>query len=118
VSSAPLPPCDQLLTVEAAAERLSTSVRFIRRLRYARNGRMHAHSEVFATRAAAEWALWNMGRDGLADTNRWRPRSGVNDVGFAPSLGMLGDGCDSFFGLAGGVAGSADGGGRVEELAA
>jgi excisionase family DNA binding protein len=32
VSSARLPPCDQLLTVEAAAERLSTSVRFIRRL--------------------------------------------------------------------------------------
>ena len=32
MSSARLPPCDQLLTVEAAAERLSTSVRFIRRL--------------------------------------------------------------------------------------
>ena len=32
MSGAPLPPCDQLLTVEAAAERLSTSVRFIRRL--------------------------------------------------------------------------------------
>jgi len=42
------------------------------RLRYARNGRMHAHPEVFATRAAAEWALWNMGRDGLADTNNDR----------------------------------------------
>jgi hypothetical protein len=36
------------------------------RLRYARNGQMHAHSEVFATRPAAEWALWAMGRDGLA----------------------------------------------------
>jgi integrase len=33
---------------------------------------MHAHPEVFATRAAAEWALWNMGRDGLADTNHDR----------------------------------------------
>jgi excisionase family DNA binding protein len=32
VSSARVPPCDQLLTVEAAAERLSTSVRFIRRI--------------------------------------------------------------------------------------
>jgi len=32
MSSARLPPCDQLLTVEAAAERLSTSVRFIRRI--------------------------------------------------------------------------------------
>lgn len=42
------------------------------RLRYARNGRMHAHPEVFVTRAAAEWALWNMGRDGLADTNHDR----------------------------------------------
>src|SRR5262245_35319515 len=42
------------------------------RLRYARNGRMHAHSEVFATHAAAERTLWNMGRDGLADTNHDR----------------------------------------------
>jgi len=42
------------------------------RLRYARNGRIHAHSEVFATRSAAEWALWNMGRDGLADTHHDR----------------------------------------------
>ena len=42
------------------------------RLGYARNGRMHAHSEVFATRAADEWTLWNMGRDGLADTNHDR----------------------------------------------
>ena len=32
MSGAPPPPYDQLLTVEAAAERLSTSVRFIRRL--------------------------------------------------------------------------------------
>jgi excisionase family DNA binding protein len=32
MSTARLPPCDQLLTVEAAAERLSTSVRFIRRI--------------------------------------------------------------------------------------
>jgi len=32
MSSARIPPCDQLLTVEAAAERLSTSVRFIRRI--------------------------------------------------------------------------------------
>jgi integrase len=42
------------------------------RLRYARNGRMHAHPEVFATRPAAEWALWTMGREGLADTNHDR----------------------------------------------
>src|SRR5262249_15823958 len=42
------------------------------RLRYARNGGMRAHSEVFATRSAAEWTLWNMGRDGLADTNHDR----------------------------------------------
>ena len=42
------------------------------RLRYARNGQMHAHPEVFGTRSAAEWALWNMGRDGLADTNHDR----------------------------------------------
>jgi len=42
------------------------------RLRYARNGQMHAHPEVFATRPAAEWALWAMGRDGLADTNHDR----------------------------------------------
>src|SRR5437773_8727748 len=49
---------------------------------------------------------------------RWRPRSGVNEVDLAPSPGMLGDGSDSFFGLCGGVAGPADRGGRVEELAA
>ena len=42
------------------------------RLRYASNGQMHAHPEVFGTRSAAEWALWNMGRDGLADTNHDR----------------------------------------------
>ena len=42
------------------------------RLRYARNGRMHAHPDVFATRPAAEWALWNMGRDGLADASHDR----------------------------------------------
>jgi integrase len=42
------------------------------RLRYARNGCMHGHSEVFATRSAAEWALWNMGRGGLADTHHDR----------------------------------------------
>jgi hypothetical protein len=33
-------------------------------------------------------------------------------------MGMLGDGCDSFFGLCGGVAGPVDRGWRVEELAA
>jgi integrase len=42
------------------------------RLRYARNGRTHAHPEIFAARPAAEWALWNMGRAGLADTNHDR----------------------------------------------
>ena len=31
------------------------------RLRYARNGQMRAHPEVFATRSAAEWALWTIG---------------------------------------------------------
>ena len=36
----------------------------------------------------------------------------------APSLGMLGDGADSFLGICGWVAGSAERGGRVEELAA
>jgi hypothetical protein len=59
-----------------------------------------------------------LGHSYIGTEHRWRPRSGVNDVGLAPSLGMLGDGCDSFFGFGGGVAGSADGGGRVEELAA
>jgi excisionase family DNA binding protein len=54
VSSAPLPPCDQLLTVEAAAERLSTSVRFIRRLvaqrriEFVKVGRHVRISEVFS----------------------------------------------------------------------
>ena len=42
------------------------------RLRYARTGQMHAHPEVFATRPAAEWSLWTMGREGLADTNHDR----------------------------------------------
>jgi hypothetical protein len=39
-------------------------------------------------------------------------------VGSAPWMEMLGDCCGSFFGLCGGVAGPADRGWRVEELAA
>jgi hypothetical protein len=54
----------------------------------------------------------------LDSLGRWRPRSGVNDGGLAPSRGMLGDGCGSFFGLCGWVAGPADRGRRVEELTA
>src|SRR5439155_22816593 len=40
------------------------------------------------------------------------------DLDLATALGMLGDGGDSFFGVCGWVAGSADRGWRVEELAA
>jgi integrase len=42
------------------------------RLRYVRNGSTHVHPEVFATRPAAEWALWNLGRDGRADADHDR----------------------------------------------
>jgi len=62
--------------------------------------------------------MFSHNRKSRLETGRWRPRSGVNDVGLAPSLGMLGDGCDSFFGLCGWVAGPADPSGRVEELTA
>ncbi len=37
------------------------------RLRFARDGIMHASPEVFSTRAAAEWALWKLADEGRAD---------------------------------------------------
>lgn len=42
------------------------------RLRYARYGMMRTTPEVYVTRPAAEWALWKMGRDGLADASHDR----------------------------------------------
>ena len=67
-----------------------------------------------ANRAKLEWP----GTDLPDRALRWRPRSGVNDVSPAPSMEMLGDCCDGFFGLCIRVAGSVDWGWRVEELAA
>jgi integrase len=37
------------------------------RLRFGRDGIMHASPEVFDTRAAAEWALWKLADEGRAD---------------------------------------------------
>jgi hypothetical protein len=33
---------------------------------------MRTYPEIFATRSAAEWAVWNMGRDALAGTDHDR----------------------------------------------
>ncbi|MGW4643428.1 site-specific integrase [Sphaerisporangium sp. NPDC004334] len=42
------------------------------RLRYQRNGQMRTHPETFATRGAADGALWKMGMDGRADCTQDR----------------------------------------------
>ena len=42
------------------------------RLRYQRNGEMRTHPETFATRGAADGALWKLGMDGRADCTQDR----------------------------------------------
>lgn len=42
------------------------------RLRFRRHGEMRTHPEIFLTRSEAERALWNMARDGKADSDHDR----------------------------------------------
>ena len=64
-----------LLTVEQAAERLSTKPRFVRRLIaerriefvFRRDGEMRTVPEVYRSRAEATQVLWKMAGDGRAD---------------------------------------------------
>ncbi len=59
------------------------------RLRFARNGVMRTAPEVFATRSAAEAALWTMGINGRADGShdRWCRSGRIPDLGLCGGAG-------------------------------